>query len=180
MEYPERAEVALAARLLDDDVDYLDADADALSQTEPTDETGPIAQSSVLIPDLSFIEKGQLRKVPDAQVRLIEQHGQLYRDIFRQLQLKPRKQFDFWDGVLRVLRNNHYDELQRGTASVYKLFSNRLLRGYGTIVWVTQADEWLIDAVELREGEGRLTYKKPHGTRPASDAPENARYVPSI
>ncbi|KAK5551240.1 hypothetical protein LTR46_010722 [Exophiala xenobiotica] len=176
MEYPERAEVALAARLLDDDVEFIDAEADALSQTESLDEPEPIADSLASIPDLSFIEKGQLRKVPDAQVRLIEQHGQLYRDIFRELQLKQRKQFNFWDGVLRVLRSNHYDELQRGTASVYKLFSNRLLRGYGTIVWVTQADEWLIDAVELREGEDRLTYKKPHGTRPASDAPENARF----
>ena len=165
MEDPERSEAALA-------VDHVDADADAPSAT------GPTAASS--IPDLSAIERGQLRKLPESEVKLREQNGLLYSDIFRQLQLKPLKYFDFWNGILRVLRSNHYDEIQRGSASVYKQFSNRLLRGYGTIVWVTQVEEWLIDAADLDEGEARLTYRKPRAGRPASDVSENARYVPGL
>lgn len=173
MEDPERSEVSLAIDYVDADAGMVDADADA----DPTPETGPTAVSS--IPDLSAIDRGQLRRLPESEVRLIEQHGQLYSDIFRKLQLKPGKYFDFWNGVLRVLRSNHLDEIQRGTASVYKQFSNRLLRGYGTIVWVSQGDEWLIDAADLDEGEDRLTYRKPRATRPASDVSENDRYVPT-
>ncbi|KIW58983.1 hypothetical protein PV05_03471 [Exophiala xenobiotica] len=170
MEDPERSEVSLAIDYVDADAGMVDADADA----DPTPETGPTAVSS--IPDLSAIDRGQLRRLPESEVRLIEQHGQLYSDIFRKLQLKPGKYFDFWNGVLRVLRSNHLDEIQRGTASVYKQFSNRLLRGYGTIVWVSQVDEWLIDAADLDEGEDRLTYRKPRATRPASDVSENDRF----
>lgn len=129
------------------------------------------------LPDLAGIEARHLRRASNHDAKTVERQGLVYTDMYRQLQLKPQKYLEFYNGVLWPLRYNHLEEIQRGTPAGYKAFTNRLLRGYGYIIWPDGPSEWLMDEADLDEGEVRLKYVKPSGRAGASTVPENARYV---
>ncbi|KAL6241025.1 hypothetical protein RBB50_012120 [Rhinocladiella similis] len=128
------------------------------------------------LPDLAGIEARHLRRASNHDAKTVERQGLVYTDMYRQLQLKPQKYLEFYNGVLWPLRYNHLEEIQRGTPAGYKAFTNRLLRGYGYIIWPDGPSEWLMDEADLDEGEVRLKYVKPSGRAGASTVPENARF----
>lgn len=162
------------------DVD-VDVDVD-MADKPPNDDDNEESSDRDSLPDLTDIEARHLRKTPNHEVKTTERQGLLYSGFFRQLQLKPQKYLEFYNGVIWPLRYNHIEEIQRGTPAGYRAFTNRLLRGYGYIIWPSNSaptSEWLIDVEDLDEGDVRLTYVKPTGRNGASTVPENARYVPA-
>ena len=78
-----------------------------------------------------------------------------YADLFRNLQLRPEFYERFSDGVLKVIRQKNIKDLQRGTDASIRHLSSLVLRGYRTIVW-KKGSEWLLEDLELDQGEERL------------------------
>ena len=109
------------------------------------------------VDDLSATSGNDLRKLTDAQVKAAEDYGELYRDLYRQLQIKQSRCDEFYDGILCIVRNKHSDQLKRGTAASIRTVTETLLRGYGYLVWAEDKD-FLMASEELDEGEERLVY----------------------
>lgn len=176
-------DVDVNVRATADTPDTADVDVDVdMADKPPNDDDNEESSDRDSLPDLTDIEARHLRKTPNHEVKTTERQGLLYSDFYRQLQLKPQKYLEFYNGVIWLLRYNHIEEIQRGTPAGYRAFTNRLLRGYGYIIWPSNSaptSEWLIDGEDLYEGEVRLTYVKPTGRNGASTVPENARYVPT-
>ena len=115
-----------------------------------------------LLPDLSALSAAELRKVPDATARQFEQDGQFYSTILRQLQIRPDRYTQFYNGVLRPNRNKHDLDIKRCSSASLKNVTGMLLRGYGYIVWKANTP-WLLEQSELEEGEVRLVYDRKRG-----------------
>ncbi|KAJ9618351.1 hypothetical protein H2204_013082 [Knufia peltigerae] len=175
-------DVDVNVRATADTPDTADVDVDVdvdMADKPPNDDDNEESSDRDSLPDLTDIEARHLRKTPNHEVKTTERQGLLYSGFFRQLQLKPQKYLEFYNGVIWPLRYNHIEEIQRGTPAGYRAFTNRLLRGYGYIIWPSNSaptSEWLIDVEDLDEGDVRLTYVKPTGRNGASTVPENARF----
>lgn len=87
----------------------------------------------------------------------INESADNYTDLFRSLQLQPELYERFLDGVLKVIRQKNIKELHRGTDASIRHLSSLVLRGYRTIVW-KEGSEWLLEDLELDEGEERLLH----------------------
>ncbi|EXJ82392.1 hypothetical protein A1O3_06205 [Capronia epimyces CBS 606.96] len=125
------------------------------------------------IPDLGDTPSAQLRKVRDQIVKNLESGGELYFDIFRSLQITRDGYQRFFDGVIRVIRNKHMDDLKRGTEASLQHLTDLTLRAFGYIVW-TPGSPWLIHDDELPEDEVRLMHVRGAG----KENDENARFYP--
>ncbi len=116
--------------------------------------------SSPYTPDLSTISSGGLRKLTENVVAAIEGHdGSLYHPLYRQLQVKPAKYYDFNNGVVRHIRNKHFVDIKRGSDASIKSISGLVLRGFGHEVWRAGSD-WLLEDKDLDEGEVRIVYDR--------------------
>ena len=111
------------------------------------------------IPDLSALHGNDLRKVTEITAVALEGDGELYAPIFRQLQIRPDKYYEFHNGVIRVIRNKHSGEIRRGSDASIKTTTSYLLRAFGYIIWKAGSN-WLLDQKDLDEGETRLVYLK--------------------
>lgn len=118
--------------------------------------------------DLASVDGNHLSRLPETEVRAKELSGQLYSDIFRRLQIRPGKYEDFYNGVVRFIRNKHVAEIKRGTNASFTYTSRLLLRAFGYIVW-PPGSEWLIDDADLSAGEVRLTYSRKKETAHQDD-----------
>lgn len=122
------------------------------------------------IPDYSRIPNADLRKVQEPIVQEMERYGELYWDIFRELQISPDNYARFYSGVLRHIRNKHPDEIKGGTAAARKYLTDLVLRGFGYIVWPPSGSDWLIPADELDMGEERLVHVRLAGAENEQNA----------
>lgn len=109
--------------------------------------------------DLTETAAQNLRKLSDKDARIREQNGNLYAHHFRQLQIKPEKYHNFYEGSLRVLRNKHIDLLKRGSPASIRQLTDLFVRGNGYLVW-TENSIWQLDNSQLDKGEIRLTYQR--------------------
>ncbi|KAJ9614000.1 hypothetical protein H2200_002136 [Cladophialophora chaetospira] len=112
------------------------------------------------IPDLSSVPGSELRRLTENIAASIEGHdGAIYHSIYRQLQIRPDKYYDFNNGVVRFTRNKHFAEIRKGTNAGIRMATGLLLRGFGFKVW-RKGSDWLIDESELDEGEARFVYER--------------------
>ncbi|EXJ81609.1 hypothetical protein A1O1_07674 [Capronia coronata CBS 617.96] len=125
------------------------------------------------IPDLTDIPGAELRKLPEGDIKENEIYGQVYSNTFRELQIGNDQHERFYDGVIRVIRNKHPEEIKRGTEASLKQLTDLTLRGFGYIVW-KEGSTWLIPADELDEDEVRLVHVRGAGIENA----DNARFYP--
>jgi hypothetical protein len=111
------------------------------------------------VPDLSDVPGSELRKLTEALICRAEFDGHVYAPVFRQLQIRPDRYYDFHNGVVRVIRVKHSDEIKRSSDASIKNLAGLMLRAFGYIVWAPKST-WLLDETELEEGEARLVYLK--------------------
>ncbi|KIX05097.1 uncharacterized protein Z518_05969 [Rhinocladiella mackenziei CBS 650.93] len=126
--------------------------------------------------DLSGLGADKVTKLSEVLSRNNEVQGLAYDTIYQQLQIRPEKRQEFYNGVIRNIRNKHHVEIKRGTDTSIKNISNLLLRAFGYLVWAPDS-AWLVDIADLDEGETRLVYVR---GRVASDRPENERFFPIL
>lgn len=124
------------------------------------------------LPDLDSIPGHGLRKLPLFEVREREDHGLLYTKFFRELQIRPAKYDDFYDGVIQFSRNKHLADIKLCSNASIKRLTDLLLRAFGYIVW-KEGSDWLLEETELAEGEVTLVHVRGEGI----ENPKNARYV---
>ncbi|EXJ61199.1 uncharacterized protein A1O5_11991 [Cladophialophora psammophila CBS 110553] len=150
-----------------------------MASSEPPDELYAESDSDThrpqppLLPitDLSIVPGNELRKLTDSIIVAAESGGELYAPIFRQLQIRPDKHQDFHNGVIRVIRNKHYKQIQRASDRSLKNVTDLLLRAFGYIIWKTSS-EWVLAETDLDEEEAKLVY-----VRGKNQAPDT-RYAP--
>ncbi|KIW93136.1 uncharacterized protein Z519_05741 [Cladophialophora bantiana CBS 173.52] len=123
------------------------------------------------ITDLSIVPGTELRKLTDNIIVVAESGGKLYAPIFRQLQIRPDKHQDFHNGVIRVIRNKHYKQIQRASDRSLKNVTDLLVRAFGYIIWKTSS-EWVLDETDLDEEEAKLVYVRGKNQTP------DTRYAP--
>ena len=145
------------------------ANADTADELHPQSdaETAHHPATSPYIPDLAAVPANELRKLTEMTVVPVEGNGDLYAPSFRELQVREEKYFDFHNGVVRVIRNKHHEQVKRCTDYSVRHLTDLVLRAFGYIVWST-GSEWLIDEDELDEGEARLVYRKGRNQVPDS------------
>ncbi|EXJ54430.1 hypothetical protein A1O7_09769 [Cladophialophora yegresii CBS 114405] len=103
-----------------------------------------------------------LRNISEAKIVATERYGDLYAPIFRQLQIRPDKYYDFHNGVIRVVRRKQQAEIRRATDASIKATTDYLLRAFGYIIWAS-GSAWLLDDKDLDEGEARAFTSDPFG-----------------
>jgi len=119
--------------------------------------------------DLGDVKGGDLRKLNHADYDRLEQYGALYGDFYRQLQISPAHHFKFWDGILRLTRRKHLDDLKRGTPASFRNLTEVVLRGFGYIIWRANS-AWLLPLDQLGEGEELLVYVRQGGPENSANA----------
>ena len=80
-----------------------------------------------------------------------------YTDLFRALQIRPELHERFLEGVLKVIRNKHIKELQKGSEAGIRQLTKLVMRGYRNIVW-KERSEWLLGEEDLDDGEEKLVH----------------------
>jgi hypothetical protein len=143
---------------------YHEESSDGAAEAMETPTTAHIpglsaTQGLSTIPDLSMVAGNGLRQLTEGTVVVTERNGDLYAPIFRQLQIRSDKHYDFHNGVVRVIRKKRHAEIRRATDASLRLTTSQLLRAFGYIIWKPNS-EWLLDDKDLDEGEARLVYRK--------------------
>lgn len=119
--------------------------------------------------DLSDVNGSDLRKFNHTEYDRREQYGAFYRDFYRQLQISPDHHFKFWDGILRLARRKHLDDIKRGTPASIKNLTDLVLRGFGYIIWA-ETSVWLLPFDQLEDGEQPLVYLRKGGPESSANA----------
>lgn len=104
-----------------------------------------------------------------------EDHGRVYSEMLRQLQINPPVQQDWFTQNLKTIRNKKWARnlLARGDTDSLNTLSNKCLTALGNLTWSAGNRQWLIPQEQLDEGEQPLIYKPP-GQRRNGD---HDRYV---
>jgi hypothetical protein len=164
---------------------YLEESSDGAVEAMETPTTPHIpglsaTQGLSTIPDLSMVAGNGLRRVNEGTVVVTERNGDLYAPIFRQLQIRPDKYYEFHEHVVRRVRKKHHAEIRRATEPSLRLTTSHLLRGFGYTIWKPNS-EWLLDDKDLDKGEARLMYckNKEHDDDDDDDDDNNNRYEAS-
>lgn len=121
------------------------------------------------LPDLDGLQGKSLKKAPVQQVKDLEEDGLIYSDIFRELQIRPYLYARFFNEAVRVERQKHLKDIERGTKAGLRGLSTLFLRGYGYIFW-PENSVFTLTTDELNNGEEKLIHIR-RGTHE-----ENAKY----
>ena len=114
----------------------------------------------------TYVSRPKASEIRARKVSELDESVEDYEEFFQQLQIKPERYQEFFDGIIYVIRQKHLNDLRRGTAASIKSLTNFLLRGYGYVAW-PPSSTWLVKD----PGEERLVHVR-GGT--------NDRYASSV